>query len=94
MRAPGAAIGVFALEIAMDELAYAAGIDPLELRLINYAEHDQNEDKPFTSKALRACYAAGRGAVRLVASASRSRARCATGASWSAGAWPPASGRR
>lgn len=57
MRAPGAAWGVYALECAMDELAYAAGIDPLELRLRNYAERDQNEDKPFSSKELRACYA-------------------------------------
>ncbi|AKJ04980.1 xanthine dehydrogenase YagR molybdenum-binding subunit [Archangium gephyra] len=59
MRAPGAAVGVYALECAMDELAYAAGIDPLELRLKNYAERDQNEDKPFSSKELRACYQQG-----------------------------------
>ncbi|MGI8738393.1 MAG: xanthine dehydrogenase family protein molybdopterin-binding subunit [Gammaproteobacteria bacterium] len=59
MRAPGATLGVFALECAMDELAHAAGIDPLELRLKNYAERDQDEDKPFTSKALRECYAQG-----------------------------------
>ncbi len=57
MRAPGAAWGVYALECAMDELAYAAGVDPLELRLRNYAERDQNSDKPFSSKELRACYA-------------------------------------
>ena len=59
MRAPGAVIGLFGLETAMDELAHAAGIDPLELRLRNYAEADQNEDKRFTSKALRACYEQG-----------------------------------
>jgi xanthine dehydrogenase YagR molybdenum-binding subunit len=59
MRAPGAVLGVYALESAMDELAYAAGIDPLELRLKNYAERDQNEDKPFSSKELRACYQKG-----------------------------------
>jgi xanthine dehydrogenase YagR molybdenum-binding subunit len=56
MRAPGHATGTFALEVAMDELAYAAGIDPLELRLRNYAERDENEQKPFSSKALRDCY--------------------------------------
>jgi xanthine dehydrogenase YagR molybdenum-binding subunit len=56
MRAPGAAAGVFALECAMDELSYALGIDPLELRLKNYSDIDQNEDKPFTSKALKDCY--------------------------------------
>ncbi|WP_257450372.1 xanthine dehydrogenase family protein molybdopterin-binding subunit [Archangium lipolyticum] len=59
MRAPGAAVGVYALECAMDELAHKAGIDPLELRLKNYAERDQNEDKPFSSKELRACYRQG-----------------------------------
>jgi xanthine dehydrogenase YagR molybdenum-binding subunit len=56
MRAPGATLGVFGLETALDELAHAAGIDPLELRLRNYAEQDQQEGKPFTSKELRACY--------------------------------------
>ena len=55
-RAPGGTTGVYALECAIDELAEKAGIDPLEFRLINYAERDQNEDKPFTSKELRECY--------------------------------------
>jgi xanthine dehydrogenase YagR molybdenum-binding subunit len=59
MRAPGASWGVYALECAMDELAYALKIDPLELRLKNYAEKDQNEDKPFSSKELRECYRQG-----------------------------------
>lgn len=56
MRAPGGSTGMFALECAMDELAIEAGIDPMELRLLNYAEKDQNEDKPFSSKELKACY--------------------------------------
>ncbi len=59
MRAPGATTGVFALEIAMDELAERAGIDPIELRLRNYAEKDQDENKNFTSKELRECYRQG-----------------------------------
>ncbi|MEK0364624.1 xanthine dehydrogenase family protein molybdopterin-binding subunit [Pseudomonas sp. CBC3] len=59
MRAPGAAIGVFALECAMDELAYAAKADPLTLRLTNYAERNGNEDKPYSSKELRQCYEQG-----------------------------------
>ena len=54
MRAPGAPLGIFALESAMDELAYALKIDPLELRLKNYAETDENDGKPFTSRELRA----------------------------------------
>ncbi|GAA6619497.1 xanthine dehydrogenase family protein molybdopterin-binding subunit [Scytonema sp. NUACC26] len=59
MRAPGAVLGVYAIECAMDELAYKLGIDPLELRLKNYAEKDLNEDKPFSSKELRECYRQG-----------------------------------
>lgn len=59
MRAPGAVSGMFALESAMDELAYALKIDPLQLRLINYAETDPVSGKPFSSKALRECYRLG-----------------------------------
>jgi xanthine dehydrogenase YagR molybdenum-binding subunit len=59
MRAPGEAPGSFALESAMDELAVALGIDPIELRLRNYAETDPESGKPWSSKALRACYAQG-----------------------------------
>ena len=57
MRAPGESSGEFAIESAMDELAIAAGLDPLELRLRNYAERDEHEGKPFSSKSLRECYA-------------------------------------
>lgn len=59
MRAPGAALGLIGLECAMDELACALAIDPVQLRLINYAERNQNEDKPYSSKELRECYAQG-----------------------------------
>jgi xanthine dehydrogenase YagR molybdenum-binding subunit len=58
MRAPGESSGSFALESAMDELAYAVGIDPVELRLRNYADVDPSEKLPFSSKSLRACYSA------------------------------------
>jgi xanthine dehydrogenase YagR molybdenum-binding subunit len=57
MRAPGAATGMTLFEIAMDELAYAAGVCPLALRGINYSDKDAMGDKPFTSKALREAYA-------------------------------------
>ena len=57
MRAPGESSGSFALESAMDELAYAVNVDPLQLRLLNYAEIDLSENKPFSSKSLRQCYA-------------------------------------
>ncbi|KRQ17740.1 xanthine dehydrogenase family protein molybdopterin-binding subunit [Bradyrhizobium manausense] len=56
MRAPGAASGVWALECAMDELANALKLDPVELRLKCYSDRDQSEDLPYTSKQLRACY--------------------------------------
>lgn len=59
MRAPGGSTGLYALESAMDELADAAGIDPVELRLKNYTEKDQSKDAPFTSKELRECYRQG-----------------------------------
>jgi xanthine dehydrogenase YagR molybdenum-binding subunit len=59
MRAPGGAEGMFAIECAMDELAYAVNIDPLELRLHNYSDKDQLEGKPYSSKKLRECYRQG-----------------------------------
>jgi len=59
MRAPGVATGTLALEIAMDELAEALGLDPLELRLRNYAERDEAAGLPWSSKELRACYELG-----------------------------------
>src|SRR5712671_4780546 len=59
MRAPGAASGVYALECAMDELAVALALDPLELRLRCYSDRDQSEDVPYTSKKLRECYRQG-----------------------------------
>jgi xanthine dehydrogenase YagR molybdenum-binding subunit len=59
MRAPGEASGVYALESAMDELAWALAMDPVALRLKNYAEQDEHEGKPFSSKSLRQCYEKG-----------------------------------
>ena len=56
MRGPGGTEGVWAIECAMDELAYAANVDPLELRLVNYSDLDQIADKPYSSKELRECY--------------------------------------
>jgi xanthine dehydrogenase YagR molybdenum-binding subunit len=55
-RAPGEATGSFALETAMDELAYKLGIDPLELRLRNHADAEPVSGKEFSSKKLRECY--------------------------------------
>jgi xanthine dehydrogenase YagR molybdenum-binding subunit len=59
MRAPGEATGSIALESAVDEMAHACGMDPLAFRLKNYAEVEPMSGKPFSSKALRDCYAQG-----------------------------------
>jgi xanthine dehydrogenase YagR molybdenum-binding subunit len=59
MRAPGEATGSIALESAIDEAAWACGIDPLAFRIKNYAEVEPISGKPFSSKALRQCYAQG-----------------------------------
>lgn len=59
MRAPSAATGVYALEAAMDELAVALGMDPIELRLTCYSDRDQESGLPYSSKNLRECYRRG-----------------------------------
>lgn len=59
MRAPGETPGSFALESAMDELAWRLRMDPVALRLANYAEVDPQDGKPWSSKALRECYRVG-----------------------------------
>jgi xanthine dehydrogenase YagR molybdenum-binding subunit len=59
MRAPSAATAVYALECAMDELAVALKLDPLELRLRCYSDRDQHSDRPYSSKSLRDCYHQG-----------------------------------
>ncbi|GAA4498238.1 xanthine dehydrogenase family protein molybdopterin-binding subunit [Hymenobacter ginsengisoli] len=58
-RGPGETTGSFAIESAMDELAYALKMDPLALRLKNFAETDPENDKPWSSNYLRECYAQG-----------------------------------
>lgn len=59
MRAPGAATGMTLFEIAVDEMAYRAKVDPLEFRLLNYSDIDNMNRTPFTSKALREAYREG-----------------------------------
>jgi xanthine dehydrogenase YagR molybdenum-binding subunit len=59
MRAPGEASGSIALESAIDEAAWACGMDPLAFRLTNYADVEPVSGRPFSSKALRECYAQG-----------------------------------
>ncbi len=55
-RAPGESVGTTALESAMDELAEKLKMDPLQLRLLNYAEKDPGMQRDFSSKNLRDAY--------------------------------------
>jgi len=55
MRAPGECTGMFALETALDELAHATGVDPVELRIRNEPEHDLESGKPWSTRNLVAC---------------------------------------
>ncbi|HEX9500588.1 MAG TPA: xanthine dehydrogenase family protein molybdopterin-binding subunit, partial [Thermoanaerobaculia bacterium] len=59
MRAPGENPGMFAIESAMDELAYALKMDPVQLRLVNHADVNPENGKPWSSKSLKQCYAQG-----------------------------------
>ncbi|MDR5739837.1 MULTISPECIES: xanthine dehydrogenase family protein molybdopterin-binding subunit [unclassified Caballeronia] len=59
MRAPGETSGSFALESAMDEMAYRLGMDPLAFRIRNHANMEPQEKKPWSGKSLLECYRAG-----------------------------------
>lgn len=59
MRGPGEATGAFALESGMDEMAFKLNIDPIEFRLINYAETDPERNLPFSSKFVKEAYQLG-----------------------------------
>ncbi|PWS45034.1 xanthine dehydrogenase, partial [Streptomyces sp. FT05W] len=59
MRAPGEASGMYALESAMDELACALGVDPVELRLRNEPPAEPDSGRPFSSRNLAACLTQG-----------------------------------
>ncbi len=105
-RGPGYVEGAFALESAMDALARALGMDPLELRRRNFAERDERKDRPFSSNRLREC--CDRGAAMfgwnsaapnaaapsaLAPNAARGRVRRGVGMAaqlWGAGGGPPA----
>lgn len=101
MRAPGMVSGAFALECALDELAYELKIDPLQLRLINYAEVSPEDGKQFTSKELRKCYSEA--AKRFGWEKRKPEPRSMTDGKWLVGygmatgtwgsAWLPASAR-
>jgi xanthine dehydrogenase YagR molybdenum-binding subunit len=59
MRAPGECPGTYALECAMDELAYALKMDPAAVRIANHADNHPTKDVPFSAKHLKECYELG-----------------------------------
>jgi xanthine dehydrogenase YagR molybdenum-binding subunit len=59
MRGPGAVPGLWATESAMDELAVALKMDPVQLRLVNEPSVDESNNKPFSSRHFRECLALG-----------------------------------
>ncbi|SCW85685.1 xanthine dehydrogenase YagR molybdenum-binding subunit [Rhizobium mongolense subsp. loessense] len=59
LRAPGENPSAWGLESAIDELAYAVGIDPVEIRLLNYAERDPHAKIPWSTRQLREAFAVG-----------------------------------
>lgn len=62
-RAPGEAPGTYALEVALDELAYKLNMDPLQLRLVNYAEKNPQDGNEWSGKNLRECYTKGAASI-------------------------------
>jgi xanthine dehydrogenase YagR molybdenum-binding subunit len=96
-RAPGIVEGAFALESAMDELARALWIDPLDLRLRNYADHDQRRGRPYTMpESLRHCYERATAAFgwgtyqRPPAAGSKRRGIGIAAHDWGGSGYPPA----
>jgi xanthine dehydrogenase YagR molybdenum-binding subunit len=60
MRGPGEATGCFALESSIDELSYTLNMDPVELRIKNFAEKNPESKLPWSSNYLKECYDKGR----------------------------------
>ena len=88
-RAPGHVEGAFGLERAMDVLARELSLDPLELRLRNFAERDEEKDRPYSANGLRECYRDA--AARFGWRQAERGARSVEGAPHAAGPLPPRS---
>ena len=63
MRAPGESVGMYALEVAMDEMANQLKMDPVQFRIANHADMDEQKKKQFSSKYLKECYQRGAEAI-------------------------------
>ncbi|HEU4994754.1 MAG TPA: xanthine dehydrogenase family protein molybdopterin-binding subunit [Gemmatimonadaceae bacterium] len=96
-RAPGHVEGAFGLECSMDALARELRMDPLDLRMRNYASHDQEKDRRYSDKRLDECYRQGAQRFGWKSPLSTSSARSArlrrgkgmASISWGAGGGPP-----
>ena len=97
-RAPGHVEGAFGLECSMDALARELGMDPLDLRLKNYAKHDQEKDRRYSDKRLDECYRQGadrfgwraQSPPQPKAHGRLRRGKGMASISWGAGGGPPA----
>lgn len=95
-RAPGHVEGAFGLECAMDVLARELAMDPLDLRVVNYAAEDQKRRRAYSSKHLDACYREGaerfgwRARTHGRETGSRRRGFGMASQIWGAGGGPPA----
>ena len=94
-RAPGHGEGAFGLECAMNSLARELGIDPLDLRMRNYARKDQMKNRRYSSKRLDECYRAGAerfGWTKKTGDSTRQTGRKRTGRGMASVAWPAGGG--
>jgi xanthine dehydrogenase YagR molybdenum-binding subunit len=63
MRGPGEATGAFALESAIDEIAYAVNMDPIQFRILNHTDTDPEKNLPWSTKYLKECFQLGSEAI-------------------------------
>jgi xanthine dehydrogenase YagR molybdenum-binding subunit len=63
MRGPGEATGAFALESAIDEIAYAVNMDPIQFRILNHTDSDPEKNMPWSTKYLKECFQLGSEAI-------------------------------
>lgn len=88
MRAPGECPGMFALESAMDELALACGLDPVELRLRNEPQTEPDSGRPFSSRQLTECLRDGARRFGWEGRAPRAEGRLLLGTGVAASTYP------
>ena len=85
---------MFAAEVAIDELAAAVGMDPIELRVRNEPDVDPEDGKPWSGRHLVECLRRGADAIRLGAARSGATERPVEGSGGWAPGWPRRCTRR